>query len=112
MTNEKEIKLGQIKISNKKPFVLIAGPCVLESREHALMMASELKNITDSLNLGFIITVRFRFSLEVSENESSISETLNESVGKLVVSNESGSFCNNLLLPIYVELRSFSVMFR
>ena len=58
------------------------------------------------------MTVRLRFSLEVSENESSISETLNESVGKLVVSNESGSFCNNLLLPIYVEMRSFSVMFR
>ena len=54
MTKEKEIKLNQILISNKSPFVLIAGPCVLENREHALMMASKLKNITDGLNLGFI----------------------------------------------------------
>jgi 2-dehydro-3-deoxyphosphooctonate aldolase (KDO 8-P synthase) len=68
MTKEKEIKLNQILISNKSPFVLIAGPCVLESREHALMMASKLKNITDSLNLGFIYKTSYDKANRTSVN--------------------------------------------
>jgi len=54
----------------------------LGSVSKSTFTAFEGKN-TVSSNLGFIITVRLRFSLEVSENESSISETLNESVGNL-----------------------------
>lgn len=32
---------------NDKPLSIIAGPCVFESRDHAIMMASELKNVCD-----------------------------------------------------------------
>ena len=45
----KSIKCGKLTISNKSTFTLIAGPCQLESEEHALEMASKLKEITVSL---------------------------------------------------------------
>ena len=47
----KEIKLKNISIGNNKPFVLIAGPCVVESRELIHETAKEIKSITDELNI-------------------------------------------------------------
>ena len=50
---------GQVRIGNHLPFVLIAGPCVLESRDHALMMSSRLKSLTEQLGIGFIYKTSF-----------------------------------------------------
>ncbi|MCM8784192.1 MAG: 3-deoxy-8-phosphooctulonate synthase [Candidatus Omnitrophica bacterium] len=50
----KEIKLGKIKIGEKNPLVLIAGPCVIESERHAFYMAGALKEITERLDFPFI----------------------------------------------------------
>ncbi|MFW6378224.1 MAG: 3-deoxy-8-phosphooctulonate synthase [Bacillota bacterium] len=44
----------QVVFSQKEPFVLIAGPCALESREIALRTASALKGITDKLEIPFV----------------------------------------------------------
>ena len=38
---------------------LIAGPCVIESRDHALKMASAIKKITDELSIPFIFKSSF-----------------------------------------------------
>ena len=43
-----------VVFSQKEPFVLIAGPCVIESREMALETASALKDITDKLGIPFV----------------------------------------------------------
>ncbi len=43
----KKIKILDFEISNSSPLVLIAGPCMLESRDHALMMADKIKTLTD-----------------------------------------------------------------
>ncbi len=56
---EKIINLKGIRISNSSPFVLIAGPCQIESLDHALFMAEELKKITERLNIGFIYKSSF-----------------------------------------------------
>lgn len=48
-----------LSFGNDLPFVLIAGPCVLETRDHALMMASALKTICDKLNIPFIYKSSF-----------------------------------------------------
>ncbi len=40
-----------IDIGNDKPFFLIAGPCQIESKEHAYKMASEIKAITDHCDI-------------------------------------------------------------
>ncbi|MEX0837971.1 MAG: 3-deoxy-8-phosphooctulonate synthase, partial [Parvibaculum sp.] len=39
MPANKIVKVGAIEIANDKPFVLIAGPCQLETRQHAFDMA-------------------------------------------------------------------------
>lgn len=55
------ISLGEKKISvgNTLPLVLFAGPCAMESRDHALEVASALKELTDSLGVGFIYKTSF-----------------------------------------------------
>lgn len=53
------ISLQNIKISNNLPFVLIAGPCQVESRDHALMVASNIKRICDKLKIDFIYKSSF-----------------------------------------------------
>src|SRR3989338_7647400 len=41
------------------PFFVIAGPCVIESREHCLMMAKSIKDVTDRLGLKLIFKASF-----------------------------------------------------
>ena len=50
----KSVKLGNIIFQNDAPFVLIAGPCVLESYEHATMMCSKLLQIASELKIQLI----------------------------------------------------------
>lgn len=53
------VSVDNIKFGNDLPFVLLAGPCVLENREHAMMMAGALKEITDRLEIPFIYKTSF-----------------------------------------------------
>ena len=55
----KSVFVNNIEINNKKPFVLIAGPCQLETREHAMMMSTELRSLTDELGIPFIYKTSF-----------------------------------------------------
>jgi len=50
----KTVNIQNIACSNERPFVLIAGPCQMESRDHAFDMCGALKEITDKLNIPFI----------------------------------------------------------
>ncbi|MDR3124264.1 MAG: 3-deoxy-8-phosphooctulonate synthase [Endomicrobium sp.] len=43
-----------VVLSNNKPLVIIAGPCVIESQDHAFKMATSLKKITSQLRVPFI----------------------------------------------------------
>jgi 2-dehydro-3-deoxyphosphooctonate aldolase (KDO 8-P synthase) len=51
---QKTIAVGSVQFSNALPFVLIAGPCQMESREHAFDMCGALKELTTKLNIPFI----------------------------------------------------------
>ncbi len=53
------VTVGAVKFGNALPFVLIAGPCQLENRDHAFEMASALKAITSKLNIGFVYKTSF-----------------------------------------------------
>lgn len=44
---------------NSRPFVLIAGPCVLESPERALMIGKRVKEITDRLGIPYVFKSSF-----------------------------------------------------
>lgn len=55
----KTIHLKKFDINNDLPFVLIAGPCALESVEHAVFMATELDKITKEVGINFIFKTSF-----------------------------------------------------
>ncbi len=58
MTNQK-VKCSGFQISNTDKFVLIAGPCQLESEQHAIKISSDLKKITGELGINFIYKTSF-----------------------------------------------------
>jgi len=51
--------IHNITISNNQPFILIAGPCQIESQDHAEETAGRIKEITDSLNIGLVYKSSF-----------------------------------------------------
>jgi 2-dehydro-3-deoxyphosphooctonate aldolase (KDO 8-P synthase) len=59
MTPNASVQIGKITISNAAPIAVFAGPCALESRDHALETASALKEIAERLNIGLIYKSSF-----------------------------------------------------
>jgi 2-dehydro-3-deoxyphosphooctonate aldolase (KDO 8-P synthase) len=53
------VVVGKSEFGNHLPFTLIAGPCALESREHAFEMATALKEIAARLDIGFVYKTSF-----------------------------------------------------
>jgi 2-dehydro-3-deoxyphosphooctonate aldolase (KDO 8-P synthase) len=59
-TVAREIKVSQqISVGGFNNFFLIGGPCVIESEEHAFMMATEIKKICDEIEVPFIFKASF-----------------------------------------------------
>jgi 2-dehydro-3-deoxyphosphooctonate aldolase (KDO 8-P synthase) len=54
-----EVTIGPVTFGNNRPFALIAGPCAMESREHAFDMAERLKELCTSLGIGLIYKSSF-----------------------------------------------------
>ena len=54
-----KVKCSNFEIANDKPFTLIAGPCQLESEEHAIKISTELKKITSELEINLIYKSSF-----------------------------------------------------
>lgn len=59
MTQAKTVAVGNVPIANDKPFALIAGPCALESRAHALEMSHALVELTGRLGIPLIYKTSF-----------------------------------------------------
>ena len=53
------MKLCDFEIGLNRPFFLIAGPCVIESKSLALESAEQLKRITDDLAIPFVYKSSF-----------------------------------------------------
>lgn len=53
------VKCGSIEISNSSNFCLIAGPCQLETEQHAMDMSGKIKEITSKLGVNFIYKTSF-----------------------------------------------------
>jgi 2-dehydro-3-deoxyphosphooctonate aldolase (KDO 8-P synthase) len=53
------VEVGAARFGNRLPLSLIAGPCALESRAHALEMASALKEIAARLKIGLVYKTSF-----------------------------------------------------
>lgn len=59
MTTPKKVSVGKITFANDLPFVLISGPCQIESREHTLGLAEKLVKMTDDLGIPLIFKASF-----------------------------------------------------
>ena len=55
----KTVTIGNVTIGNDRPLTIIAGPCQMESRAHALEVASALKEIAAKAGLGLIYKSSF-----------------------------------------------------
>jgi 2-dehydro-3-deoxyphosphooctonate aldolase (KDO 8-P synthase) len=53
------VGIGAARFGNTLPLALIAGPCALESRAHALEMASALKDIAAKIGIGLVYKTSF-----------------------------------------------------
>jgi len=80
------VAVGSVRFGNALPLALIAGPCALESRAHALEMAAALKEIAERLGIGLV----FKTSFDKANRTSAASA---RGIGL------------NAALPIFAEIR-------
>ena len=59
MPETRHVEIGDLTLGNDRPLVLIAGPCALESRAHALEMSQALAEMAAGLGVGLIYTTSF-----------------------------------------------------
>ncbi len=53
------VQIGSLTVANDRPFVLLAGPCAMESRDHAMEMAAALHEMCGALGIGLIYKSSF-----------------------------------------------------
>jgi 2-dehydro-3-deoxyphosphooctonate aldolase (KDO 8-P synthase) len=53
------VRVGKFSLGGGRPLFVIAGPCVIESERHALMLASRLRDATRALRVPFIFKASF-----------------------------------------------------
>lgn len=71
------VRVGGIELGNDRPLVLIAGPCQIESRDHALEVAAALVEIAAAAGIGLI----FKASYDKA-NRTSVSGARGVGMGK------------------------------
>jgi 2-dehydro-3-deoxyphosphooctonate aldolase (KDO 8-P synthase) len=55
----REISIGNVRIGGTQPLFLIAGPCVIESEDHALLMAERLAEIAARAKVPFVFKASY-----------------------------------------------------
>ncbi|MCH7863913.1 MAG: 3-deoxy-8-phosphooctulonate synthase [Proteobacteria bacterium] len=89
MAKPRHVTVGDVTIGNDLPLVLIAGPCALESRQHALDISGTLVEMTAKLGVGLI----YKTSYDKANRTSGTSE---RGVGL------------DEALPVFADIRSMS----
>ncbi|MBO4294658.1 MAG: 3-deoxy-8-phosphooctulonate synthase [Alphaproteobacteria bacterium] len=56
---QKTVYVGNVPFSNNLPFALICGPCQIESREHAVMIAGAMRELTKKLDIPYVFKASF-----------------------------------------------------
>lgn len=55
----REVRVGNVRFANDAPIAVLAGPCQMESRAHALEMAAALSEISKTLGIGLVYKSSF-----------------------------------------------------
>ena len=53
------VEAGNVTFDNTQPFVLISGPCQMETRDHTMMLAEKIKTMADKLGIGYVFKASF-----------------------------------------------------
>ena len=56
---ETTASIASVRVGRGEPLAVIAGPCVIESREHTLRMAESIKKICESIHMPFVFKASF-----------------------------------------------------
>lgn len=67
---QKKIKIGNFEIGNELPIAIIAGPCQIESRQHAVDIAGKMVEITKELGVNYIFKASFDKANRTSINSA------------------------------------------
>ena len=59
MSSVVPVQLGSLTFGGGSPFVLIAGPCVIESESHAVELAEQLRDVTARLSTPFVFKASY-----------------------------------------------------
>ncbi len=95
----KKVKIQNIEIGGGNPFVLIAGPCVIENEKITISTANEIKKITDELGIPFI----FKSSYKKANRTSLNSFTGLETESALKILEKIG---NEFKLPLVTDIHT------
>ncbi|MFZ8865343.1 MAG: 3-deoxy-8-phosphooctulonate synthase [Rickettsiales bacterium] len=94
-----QVKVKDYYLSNKEKFTLIAGPCQMESRDHALMMAAEMQKICQKYEVNLIYKSSFD-----KANRSSVSAE--RGIGLAEALPIFAEIRENFSLPILTDIHS------
>ena len=95
------IKINDFEISNNHPFTLIAGPCVLEDKNHTIHLAGIIHSICNDLKINFI----FKSSFDKA-NRTSIQS--NRGVGLYKALEIFNEIKTNINCPILTDVHNES----
>src|ERR687898_323503 len=59
MTHVSEVEIGPVSLGAGRPLVLIAGPCVIESEDHALTLARAIKQVAGACGIPWIFKASY-----------------------------------------------------
>ena len=59
MQTAREFSIGNVRIGGNQPLFLIAGPCVIESEDHALKLAEQLVEITSRIKMPYVFKASY-----------------------------------------------------
>ena len=59
MTPMKTVKIGELSVANDRPLTVIAGPCQLESLDHALMIAGAMRDACAAAGAGYVFKASY-----------------------------------------------------
>ncbi len=100
------IEVKNIKIGNGNPFVLIAGPCVVENRDMIFYTAEKIKTVCEKLEIPFIFKSSYK-----KANRTSLDSfvTIGEEKALKILSDVKTEFNVPIITDIHKEEETTSV---
>lgn len=93
----KHVTVGNVTFGSDLPLALIAGPCQMESRDHALDMARALKEMSEMLGIGLVFKTSF-------DKANRTSLTGKRGVGLDAALNVFGEIKDELGIPVLTDV--------